>query len=93
MRDIKELRDEIDILDKELVELLEKRLDIVTEVARYKIANNIPVLDSSREEEVLIKNVKRVKNSEYSTVIKEILQALMDFSKDYQKNYIKDSSC
>jgi monofunctional chorismate mutase len=92
LRDIKELRDEIDALDKQLVELLEKRLDVVTEVVKYKISNNKPIFDSSREEEVLAKNLQRVHNNEYEAVIEQILIALMDYSKAYQHNFINENN-
>jgi monofunctional chorismate mutase len=92
LRDIKELRDEIDNLDKQLVELLEKRLDVVTEVVKYKIDNNKPIFDASREEEVLAKNLQRVQNNEYEAVIEQILIALMDYSKAYQHNFVNDNN-
>lgn len=92
MRDIKELRNEIDSLDKQLVELLEKRLDVVTEVVKYKISNNKPIFDASREEEVLAKNLQRVQNSVYEGVIEQVLVALMDYSKEYQHNFVNDNN-
>jgi monofunctional chorismate mutase len=92
LREIKELRDEIDVLDQQLVALLEKRLDVVTEVVKYKIDNNKPIFDASREEEVLAKNLQRVQNSEYEAVIEQILIALMDYSKEYQHNFLKDNN-
>jgi monofunctional chorismate mutase len=92
LKDIKELRDEIDNLDKELVALLEKRLAVVTEVVQYKIDNNKPIFDASREEEVLVKNLKRVKNADYEAIIEKVLVALMDYSKEYQHKYLKENT-
>ena len=88
MNNLKDLRDEIDVLDKQLVELLEKRMDIVVEVIKCKIQNNIPIEDTSREEEVLAKNLNRVNNPDYKEVIKEVLKSVMDFSKVYQHGYL-----
>ena len=39
MRDLKELRVEIDRIDREMVALFEERMSISKEVAEYKIAN------------------------------------------------------
>ena len=44
MNDLERYRQQIDIIDKELIELFEKRLDVVLKVAEYKKANNSPVL-------------------------------------------------
>lgn len=53
MRDLSEIRVEIDEIDSKIVELFENRLKLVTQVAEYKIANGKPVLDKKRETEKL----------------------------------------
>jgi chorismate mutase/prephenate dehydratase len=49
MRDLTELRTEIDSIDRQIVELYEKRMSVSKEVAEYKIQNGRPVLDKERE--------------------------------------------
>lgn len=51
--DLLEIRDQIDGIDKEIVELFEKRMQLSAEVAEYKISNNKAVLDPQREKEKL----------------------------------------
>ena len=46
--DLLEIRDQIDIVDKEIVELFEKRMQLSADVAEYKISNNKEVLDPKR---------------------------------------------
>ena len=46
--DLLELRDEIDVVDRQIVELFEKRMDIASKVADYKIANGKKVFDKER---------------------------------------------
>lgn len=53
MKDILELRNEIDSIDKEIVALYEKRVKASEAVAHYKINTGRPVLDSEREEQKL----------------------------------------
>ena len=53
--EIKDLRDTIDSLDKEIVELLVKRMNVSAEVAAYKRQNDMPVLDKAREAALLEK--------------------------------------
>lgn len=55
MKDLSKARDEIDNIDTQIIKLFEQRMDIVKDVANYKIENNLPVLDSSRENIMLEK--------------------------------------
>ena len=48
-----EWRREIDLVDKEIMELLCKRFEITTKIRRYKKTNNLPVMDKKREEQVI----------------------------------------
>lgn len=59
MKDLSKARDEIDNIDTQIIKLFEQRMDIVKDVANYKIENNLPVLDSSRENMMLEKNLKK----------------------------------
>ena len=43
------LREKIDRVDADLLRLFEERMDLVGEVAAYKRANNLPILDRGRE--------------------------------------------
>ena len=53
MKDIKEIRKEINGIDEELVRLFRRRLEIVEEVAQSKRERRAPVLDPAREREIL----------------------------------------
>ena len=53
--EIKDLRNKIDTLDSEIVNLLVERMGVSAEVAAYKIANGMPVLDKTREAALLEK--------------------------------------
>lgn len=53
--EINALRDKIDTLDREIVKLLVERMGVSAEVAAYKIANGMPVLDKTREAALLDK--------------------------------------
>ena len=47
MNELDKHREEIDSIDKELISLFEKRLDVVLKVAEYKKNNNSPVLHTA----------------------------------------------
>lgn len=57
--DLQKLREQIDKIDDQLVDLLSKRLEIVEKVGKLKKDHNIPPLDKNRLEEVL--NTKKTK--------------------------------
>ena len=49
MLDLNEIRNNIDKIDSQLVELFEERMKLTTEVAEYKIETGKKVLDTQRE--------------------------------------------
>ncbi|MCC8140966.1 MAG: chorismate mutase [Lachnospiraceae bacterium] len=49
MKDLGEIRQEIDKIDREIVDLYEKRMDLSTQVADYKISTGMQVFDPQRE--------------------------------------------
>ncbi len=55
MKSLTECRAEIDEIDSQLLELLVRRIGVAESVARYKLANNMQVFDSTREAAVLEK--------------------------------------
>lgn len=83
--DLLEIRNRIDKIDSQLVELLEERLSIVQEVAMFKKQTGKKIFDEVREKEVIDKNIKKVKNKELEHYMKMIIQDIMDVSKEYQK--------
>lgn len=78
-------RAEINKIDAEIVALLEKRYLSVDEVVRIKKENNLPTLDSKREEEVIARLQEMITEKEYEEAILKTFQSMMDISKEYQK--------
>ncbi|MBO4457315.1 MAG: prephenate dehydratase [Butyrivibrio sp.] len=92
--DLKDLRCEIDAIDKQIVELYEKRMDVASKVADYKISVGKKVFDKQREEEKL-KAVKALAHSDFNrTGIEELFSQLMSMSRklQYQKLSEKGAS-
>lgn len=85
---LQNLRNEIDEIDKQLVELFEKRMETVLKVAQYKKENNIPILNKSREDEVIEKNVKYLKNKGFKRAEAEFLKSVMTISRKAQAKEI-----
>lgn len=51
--DLAESRAKIDEIDKEIVRLFQRRIEVATDVAAYKRSTGKKVLDAKREEEKL----------------------------------------
>ena len=49
MKDLQEIRKDIDVIDKKIVDLYKERMKLTSEVASYKIATGKQVLDRERE--------------------------------------------
>ena len=82
--DLLEIRDQIDGIDKEIVELFEKRMQLSAEVAEYKISNNKAVLDPQREKEKLNTLEKYASNSFNRVGVYELFRQMMAMSRKLQ---------
>lgn len=78
-------RAEIDAIDREIVALFERRMQVVVDVARIKKENGIAILDASREKEVIAKVQSYLKDDHLKEELAEAYETLMKVSKDYQK--------
>nr|WP_315036714.1 chorismate mutase [uncultured Lachnoanaerobaculum sp.] len=88
MNELENLREKIDSIDKEMVALFEKRMDIVADIAAYKIKNNLPVLNQNREDIVVSKVKSTVKNKDYTDGAADLIKDIMEISKKFQQKLI-----
>ena len=82
-------RAEIDAIDREIVALFERRMQVVVDVARIKKENGIAILDASREKEVITKVQSYLKDDTLKEELAEAYETLMKVSKDYQQKQIE----
>ena len=82
-------RAEIDVIDREIVSLFERRMQVVMDVARIKKENGIAIFDASREKEVIAKVQSYLKDATLKEESAEAYETLMKVSKDYQQKQIK----
>ena len=82
-------RAEIDAIDREIVELFERRMQVVVDVARIKKVNGIAILDASRGKEVIAKVQSYLKDATLKEELAEAYETLMKVSKDYQQKQIE----
>lgn len=89
MSNLDDYRAEIDVIDKELIKLFEKRMNVVLNVARYKKENNMEIFQNGREEEVINKAVNNIVNKDYEKEVKEFITSTMEISRGLQKRKIE----
>ncbi len=82
--DLKECRDRLDEIDKELVRLFEERMRVCGDVAEYKIETGKAVYDGEREKQKL-SAVQAMVHSEFNReAVREVFSQLMTISRRYQ---------
>lgn len=92
---LEKLRKEIDSIDNELVELLNKRGEVVIKVGKLKKEHNLAVKQPSREKELIerIKTKSKIYRKRYVQAIwKEILKASRDLQNFVLESNIDSSS-
>ncbi len=86
MKNLGEIRAEIDKIDNQMIELFKQRMNCAKEVGNYKKANNIPVLNELRENEIL--NSIEQKGGEYGPHARLLYSNIMELSRALQHNIV-----
>ena len=60
MSDLKDIRKKINEIDEQMAKLFEERMKASSEVANYKKEHALPIFDSSREQELINKNLEYI---------------------------------
>lgn len=82
---LEKARKEIDTCDEMIARMFERRFLAVREVIEYKIENHLPILDSSREENIKKKNGQRIQNDDIRPYYMQWFEELLRLSKEYQE--------
>lgn len=85
---LKQAREEINRVDKELAELFVQRMRAVEQVAEYKKLHAMPILDASREQKILSQGASRLEDETMREYYVNFQQALMDISRSYQQRLL-----
>lgn len=74
--DLEQLRDGINNIDHQLMELLDKRFELVKQVGAFKKENKLPIVDNDRQKFIL----EKANNFNNSSSIKKIYQQIFTTS-------------
>ena len=88
MNNLNESREKINNIDKEMTKLFCERMNLCKDIAEYKKANSLPILDSSRENEVINKNLALVEDENLKPYYVTYIKNFLNVSRDYQRSLL-----
>ncbi|WP_332406882.1 chorismate mutase [Pseudolactococcus laudensis] len=85
-----DIRSDIDTLDAQLVQLLEARMALVSQVATFKKMTGGRVPDNSRELVILDRVASQVENPDYTETVVNTFKDILKNSRAYQEKVLKN---
>lgn len=78
------LRTKINEIDKQIAELFNERFKIVKDIKAYKIAHNLPIIDTKREKAIIKQNLSYI-DEEFKAYFLTFYETLLTLSKESQQ--------
>ena len=88
MDKLQQARKQINEIDKELAKLFEKRMDAVKLVAEHKREHSLPVLNATREQEVIKRGLEYIESPDIKDYYVNFAKHTMELSKQYQRRIL-----
>ena len=85
---LEELRQQIDAVDKRLVQDIRERMQVSAAIGEYKRTHGVPVIDSKRERDVLHKIVELADDPMLSSYYRVLYSLIFELSRSYQNKLI-----
>ncbi|MFA6815264.1 MAG: chorismate mutase [Lentisphaeria bacterium] len=89
MKDLLECRKMIDEIDQKIVSLICERMAVTADIAVYKKAHDLPVLNRAREEDMLIRLNKKA-GPAFGLYVQELYEKIFAVSRAYQEKLNPD---
>ena len=90
MNELEIERNKINEIDEKMLDLFVKRMECSKKIGLYKEKHNLPIFDENRENEIISNKLSKFNNDELKEYYLSFIKDLMDISKKYQKDIIKD---
>jgi chorismate mutase len=81
---VRELRERVDEVDRELIRALNERARIVQEIMALKAEAGAPVYDPKREEEILQRAVEQNEGPIYDSSMRDIFELILHRIRDLE---------
>lgn len=91
MKELAEVRQELDAVDRQIVALFEQRMTLARDVVAYKMAHGMQVLDRSREEAVLLSRVGMLQDDHWAESVRALYEEIMRLSRAEQERILREA--
>ena len=86
-----ELRNKIDEIDRQLIDLFIRRMNTSAEVAEYKREHGMQVLDASRER-ALLNKISELSGEDFEEYSRTLYSTILELSRSYQHKRLDGES-
>ena len=91
MNELKLLRDEIDVIDRQIAALFQQRMGVTYQVGQYKVRNHMNVLDERREKEVLAAKAALTDDPAMQGDLTTLFESIMSISRKQQRRLVQEN--
>lgn len=84
MKDLLEIREQINNIDDQIIDLWKERMALSLQVAEYKKEHKLPILDEQREKE-LLDRISNLAGEELGDYSRDLYEKIMSISRLYQE--------
>ncbi len=92
MSELDLLRGAIDEVDRQIVSLFERRMQVTKQVGAYKKTVGMPVLDPKRERDVIQKKIDWLHDPELRTDVTTLYETIMALSRKQQRKMVHEGT-
>ena len=86
-KNLDQMRQDIDRIDSQMVDLFKERMETSLEIAKYKKAHDLPVFNDAREKEVLHKISEQI-GEPFDGYARLLFNTIFDASRSCQNNFL-----
>ncbi len=86
--DLAQLRETIDRIDNQILDLLHQRLEAVLQVGDIKRVQGVQVYDPNREREVLDRLVSSRKQPLRAETVRRVFERIIDESRSHEQHHV-----
>lgn len=88
--ELSELRKQLDEIDRDILHLYVRRMDVITRIAAVKADTGAPVRDPDREAEILLRAAESA-GPRYAPYAEALFRSILAQSRAYQTHLSKDT--
>ena len=86
--ELNDYRIEIDEIDRQIVDLFQRRMRVAEKIAEFKMEQGLPVLDEARET-IKLENIALLAEEDMADYCRVLYNEIMKMSRDHQTRLMK----